>query len=89
MPVVSGKAEYSPDILNELKAMASVNIVDAFDEAVALGNTKVLNIILLGTTVGMMGLGQIDWNDIIAKEVKPAFVALNQKAFATGLSLAS
>jgi len=87
MPVVTGKAEYSPDILDELKAKAEVTVIKAFDEAVALGNTKVLNIILLGATVHMMGLDSINWNVLIAGEVKSAFVELNQKAFARGCEL--
>jgi len=87
MPVVAGKAEYSSEILTELMARASVSVVKAYDEAIALGNTKVLNIILLGATVRMMGLDGIDWNGIIASEVKPALVELNQKAFAKGCTL--
>jgi len=89
MPVVSGVADYSPDILGELKAKAKdVTVVDAFKEAASLGNPRVLNIVLLGTIVKMMDLTDIDWNGIIADEVKANFVELNQKALAKGLNLA-
>ena len=88
MPVVSGVAEYSEKILDELKAKTSdITTVKAFDEAQALGNPRVLNIVLLGTIIKMMKLTEIDWNDIIAKEVKADFVELNQKALAVGLKL--
>jgi len=88
MPVVSGVADYSEDILDELKAKSSdITVVDAFKEAEALGNSKVLNIVLLGTLIKMMDLADIDWNKIIADEVKPQFVEINQKALAVGLEL--
>ena len=88
MPVVSGLAEYSDKILDELKNKASnVTVVNAFDEAAAIGNPKVLNIVLLGTIIKMMGLTEIDWNSIIAEEVKADFVKLNQTALAKGQEL--
>jgi indolepyruvate ferredoxin oxidoreductase beta subunit len=88
MPVVSGVADYSEQILDELKAKTSdITIVNAFKDAQALGNPKVLNIVLLGTVIKMMNLTHIDWNSIIADEVKPQFVEINQKALAKGLDL--
>jgi len=87
MPVVSGMATYSPTIMEELESKANVTQIKAYDEAIKLGNAKVLNIILLGATVEMMDLGNIDWDQIIAREVKPAFVELNKKAFAVGREL--
>ncbi|MCL2856127.1 MAG: indolepyruvate oxidoreductase subunit beta [Oscillospiraceae bacterium] len=88
MPVVSGVADYSDKIGDELAAkVADITFVKAFDEAMALGNPKVLNIVLLGTIVKMMNLTDIDWNAIIAAEVKKNFIELNQKALARGLEL--
>jgi indolepyruvate ferredoxin oxidoreductase beta subunit len=88
MPVVSGVADYSDKILDELKAKTKdITIVDAFKEAMALGNPKVLNIVLLGTIIKMMNLTNVDWNEIIATEVKPQFVEINQKALAVGMNL--
>ena len=87
MPVVSGVTTYSPAIMEELEAKADVTRINAYDEAIELGNAKVLNIILLGATIEMMELGNIDWDQIIAREVKPAFVELNKKAFAVGRQL--
>ena len=88
MPVVSGLADYSDKILDELKAKASdITIINAFDEAAKLGNPRVLNIVLLGTIIKMMELTEINWNDIIAGEVRANFVELNQKALAVGMKL--
>jgi len=87
MPVVSGIATYSPAIMEELEAKANVIRIKAYDEALKLGNAKVLNIVLLGATVEMMDLGSINWDQIIEREVKPAFAKLNKKAFAIGREL--
>ena len=87
MPVVSGVASYSDKILSELKSKVKTTVIDAYDEAALMGNVKVLNIILLGATVEMMELGNIDWDRIIKENVKPAFVEINQKAFARGKTL--
>jgi len=88
MPVVSGMADYSDQILPEiLEKSKDAMVINAFDEAMKLGNPKVLNIVLLGATVKMMGLTDIDWNSIIASEVKSKFVEINQKALEVGLNL--
>ncbi len=87
MPVIIGKAEYSPDILDEVRAHVPVTLIKANEEAIKLGNAKVMNIILLGATVKLMELTNIDWDKIIAENVKPAFIEINQKAFKCGIEL--
>ena len=88
MPVVCGLAEYPTGIKEELNAKVSdITWVKAFDEAVALGSAQVLNIVLLGATIKILGLTDVDWNSIIAEEVKADFVELNQQALAKGLTL--
>lgn len=87
MPVLSGRREYSPEILRELEAHASVTVVKAYDEALKLGSAKVLNVILLGATVEKMGLDVIDWDNIIAQNVKPNFADINRRAFKIGRQL--
>ena len=87
MPVVSAKASYSNNICKELTTRAPTTVIDAASEAIKLGNAKVMNIILMGATVKLMGLDQINWNEIIAKNVKPSFVDINIKAFHCGQQL--
>ncbi len=87
MPVVSGTAQYADGICEDLKSKTSTTVFNAADEAVALGNSKVMNIILLGATIKMMGLDNIDWDQIIRENVKPAFVDINIKALAKGKEL--
>lgn len=52
--------------------------------AADLGNVKAANVILLGALVKLMGLDDIDWEDIIRKNVKEKFIDLNLKAFKVG-----
>jgi indolepyruvate ferredoxin oxidoreductase beta subunit len=39
-----------------------------------------MNVILLGLTVAIMGLQEIDWDSVIRENVKPAFADINVKA---------
>lgn len=88
MPVIMDKADYSPDIIKEMQDNCKdVTVVNATEEAVKLGNGKVMNIILLGTIIKAMGLEDINWNKIVSENVKPAFVEDNLKAIQVGMSL--
>lgn len=88
MPVIMGKADYAADIIDEIKkACNDVTVVNATEEAVKLGNGKVMNIILLGTIIKAMKLDNIDWDRIVRENVKPAFVEDNLKAIKVGMDL--
>lgn len=88
LPVMMGTTPYPEGIIESLKKRAKTISFDAYDEAEKLGNNKCMNVILLGSTVKIMGLQKIDWHSIISKNVKPAFIDLNLKAFDLGVSLA-
>ena len=88
MPVVSGIAEYADTIIDELNAKVKTTLINAFDEAVALGNPRVMNIILLGVTIEMMNLDDIDWDEILKSQVKADFYEINKKALAKGREIA-
>jgi len=87
MPVLIGAAQYSDKILDEMAAKVETTVLDAHSEAAKLGNPRVLNIVLLGATIKLMGLTDINWAKIISDNVKSAFVEINQKAFECGMSL--
>ncbi len=90
MPVIMGKAEYSTEIIDEIKKVCrDVTVVNATAEAMKLGNGKVMNIILLGTIIKAMKLDNINWERIIKENVKPAFVEDNLKAIQAGMNLLS
>lgn len=85
MTVLTGAEEYADDVIDEIKKAADrVHTMDATKMAGDLGNVKAANVILLGALVKLMGLDDIDWEDIIRKNVKEKFVDLNLKAFQVG-----
>lgn len=85
MTVLTGAEEYADDIVEEIeKAVERVHTLNASKLAAELGNVKAANVILLGALVKLMGLEDIDWQDIIRKNVKEKFVDLNLKAFQVG-----
>lgn len=88
MPVLIGTTEYPAGINEELCAHAKATILNASAEAEKLGGAKAMNVLLLGATIELMGLSDIDWADIIRANVKPAFVELNLKALEAGKALA-
>lgn len=87
MPILSGKAEYPKNAVDILKNHAKTIVIDAAKEAEALGNAKVMNIILLGTIIKAMGLEEINWNKILNDNIKPKLVDINLKALQVGINL--
>ncbi len=85
--VLMGTARYPEGILEELKAHAETVVFDAIHEAAKLGSERVMNVLLLGTTVKAMGLEGIDWEAVIRDTVKAEFVDINLRAFARGMQL--
>ncbi|MCT4585787.1 MAG: indolepyruvate oxidoreductase subunit beta [Peptostreptococcaceae bacterium] len=88
MPILNGKAEYPKEILDEISSKVKTKVLNANEKALELGNSKVMNVILLGTLVKSMGLDDINWEKIIKENVKEKFVDLNIKAIKLGMDLA-
>lgn len=87
MPILNGKAEYPTGLIAKLESLVPTTVIKAVDLAEELGNIKVMNTILLGGLIKALGLGDLDWKQIIRTNVKPRFVDINIKAFALGYSL--
>lgn len=86
--VQNGSEKYPENAAELISVRAGKMIaMDASEEARKLGNIRVMNIILLGASVRQLGLEGIDWGRIIAENVKPQYVELNQQAFELGKSL--
>ena len=83
--VITGEEDYDPDIIGELGKYADIKVIKASQMAEELGNSRVSNIILLGTIVKIMGLEHIDWDSIIKDSVRPAFYEINVKALQAGM----
>ena len=86
MPILTGTRDYPDDIIGMLRQRVSTMALDATGIAEKVGNPKSANVVLLGALVKAMGLTDIDWDPIIDKTVKPAFIDMNRKAFAAGMA---
>lgn len=84
MPIQQGVAKYPEGILDELVHKAKVSVFKAGEIAAELGNSKTMNIVLLGALIKAMDVPGIDWEEIIKQNVKKGFEDINIKAFRTG-----
>jgi indolepyruvate ferredoxin oxidoreductase beta subunit len=87
-PVLTGNAVYSDGIADELSRAADTVFIDAAGEAKALGNHRVMNIILLGAAIKRLSLENLAWDEIITRCVKGELAGINIKALKRGFELA-
>ncbi len=85
MPILSGDAAYPNNAVEQIQEHVKTIVLNATQIALDLGNAKSANIVLLGTIIKAMGLEDIDWENIIAKQVKPDFVNVNIAAVHCGM----
>ncbi len=83
--VVTGAATYPENIIENLEKEYRVFKVNAMEEAIKLGNSKVFNIIVLGVAARHMDFSKETWLEVIEKTVPPKTVEINKKAFLLGL----
>ena len=82
--VVTGAAQYPENIIENLEKEYNVYKVNAMEEALKLGNSRVFNIIVLGVAAKHMDFSQEAWLEAIEKTVPPKTVEINKKAFLLG-----
>lgn len=84
MTVVIGAAKYPENIIEGLKAEHNVYTIDAQKVALELGNSKVLNSVVLGYAADFIGFDKDTWLDTVATTVPAKTVEINQNAFIRG-----
>lgn len=84
MTVVIGAASYPESILETLKQEHTLYAIDGKSIAVELGNSKVLNSVVLGYAAGHIGFDLELWLDTVASTVPPKTVEINKTAFLAG-----
>ena len=89
MPVLNGKATYYENQIEDELNRLNATIINAADKAKEIGNSKVMNIILLGALVKSMSLEYIDWETIIRENIKEKFININLEAFKIGIKMIS
>ncbi|WP_312938813.1 indolepyruvate oxidoreductase subunit beta [Oscillibacter sp.] len=86
---LSGQEAYPADSIERLHKLAKTYVLDAAKIASELGNSKSMNVVLLGALIKRMGLESLDWNAALTACMKPQFVELNKKALAAGMAVVS
>lgn len=84
MTVVIGAGKYPEGIIESLKAEHKVFTVDGGKIAKKLGNSKVLNSVVLGLAAKHIGFSENEWLDVLAKTVPPKTIDINVAAFKAG-----
>ena len=88
MPLVTGVAEYPQGIIENLSKEYRVISVDAQAEALAMGNSKVFNVIILGVAAQHMDFPKEQWIEVIKNTVPAKTIDINVKAFERGYEIA-
>ncbi len=84
MTVVIGASKYPENIIETLNENHKVYTIDGLAIAKELGNSKVLNSVVLGLAAKHIGFSKEEWVEVIKKTVPPATIELNEKAFEKG-----
>jgi indolepyruvate ferredoxin oxidoreductase beta subunit len=87
VPILMGQEDYPADIETVLADNVDVVFFKAAEIATELGNSKAMNIVLLGALVKAMQIEGIDWPEVIRNNVKKGFEELNIKAFEAGYNI--
>ena len=84
MTVVIGAKSYPEGIIERLSGEHTVYSVDGAAIAKELGNSKVLNTVVLGLAAKHIGFEEQDWLEVLGATVPPKTVEINTRAFKRG-----
>jgi indolepyruvate ferredoxin oxidoreductase beta subunit len=65
-----------------------VMVMDATQKAIALGNHRAANVVLLGALAELLDISEEVWNETLENRIPERFQELNREAFSTGRGLA-
>ena len=85
--ITSKGIEYPKNIMEELESKVEVYLIDGYKYANEIGNSKVMNTIMLGALLKFLNLEEINFEEIIKSAVKEKFIDVNIKALNYGKSL--
>jgi indolepyruvate ferredoxin oxidoreductase beta subunit len=84
MTVVIGAAKYPEGIIEKLSENHKVFVIDGGAEAKKLGNSKVLNTVVLGLAAKHIGFSEGEWLEVLKNTVPTKTVEINTLAFKAG-----
>ncbi len=87
MPVITGAAEYPSEIQEKLSSAIDLTAVDALSLAQEAGNTKAVNVVLIGVMAKNTSIPYEEWIETVKETVPAKFLEVNLKAFDLGYHL--
>lgn len=87
MPVITGAASYPADIVKKLSDKIDLQVVEALSLAEEAGNSKAVNVVLIGVMAKSTDIPYEDWVETIKTTVPEKFLDVNLKAFDLGYNL--
>ena len=87
MPVITGAAQYPANICEKLAEATNLSVVNALSLAMQAGNTKAVNVVLIGVMAKNTAIPYAEWVETIKETVPPKFLDVNLKAFDLGYHL--
>jgi indolepyruvate ferredoxin oxidoreductase beta subunit len=84
MPVITGAMSYPEDIAGKLSDTVNTTVLDALALATEAGNTKAVNVVLIGVMAKNTDIPYDHWIETIKTTVPPKFLEVNLKAFDLG-----
>lgn len=84
MTVVTGARTYPDNIIEDLSKIHNVYVIDGMKIAESLGNSKVLNSVVLGFAAKRIGFDKEEWLNVVKNTVPPKTVDINVQAFLMG-----
>ncbi|MFA5537375.1 MAG: indolepyruvate oxidoreductase subunit beta [Bacillota bacterium] len=85
MPVIMGKVPYPENVMEQLKARGRVSQIPALELAEKAGNSKTINVVLLGVLAKGMDIELEIWEKVLQDLVPAKFLDVNLRAFQLGL----
>ncbi len=85
MPVITGAMEYPEAIVDKIREKGAKTIAcDALSMALAAGNPKSVNVVMVGILSAIADFPEEVWQNALTDCVKPKFLDLNREAFRQG-----
>lgn len=84
MPVLIEAEEYPKEEIQNMKQMEQVSTIKGMEQAKALGNPKVFNLVILGFAAKYLEFPLSRWKKAIEQTVPEKLLEMNQKAFLMG-----
>ena len=89
MPVITVAAVYPEDLAERMReGCGRAVLVDALAPAEEAGSAKAVNVVLMGILSTVLGIPEAAWMAALERQLKPALVEMNKKAFYIGRAMA-